>query len=234
MKLAINQPTFLPWPGFFALADKVDIFVIFDDVQMPDRSLVRRVKFPEPNFQRDRWLSASISSCRGGLISQQTIIKDLFVHKHLAYLNQLYSGAPFFKPVESLLERIYSFETNSLMEFNFNAIKEISLFMGLKTQFLVSSECKPEANLHGKKKLQYLIRELRPNSYFNFKNGVDKGLYDPTFFETNNVSFYKQDFVFSRYTDRHFLNGLSVIDLLFFLGHDSLGYIRKSYNWVKV
>jgi hypothetical protein len=37
-KVAIMQPTYLPWMGYFSLINQVDIFVIYDDVQFDKRS----------------------------------------------------------------------------------------------------------------------------------------------------------------------------------------------------
>ena len=40
--IAINQPTFLPWIGWFDLLDQTDIFVILDDVQFSKQSWQQR------------------------------------------------------------------------------------------------------------------------------------------------------------------------------------------------
>ena len=42
MKLAISQPTFLPWCGYIGLIDYVDKFIFLDDVQFDKRSWQQR------------------------------------------------------------------------------------------------------------------------------------------------------------------------------------------------
>mgnify|MGYP001379522967 CR=1 FL=1 len=42
MKLAISQPTFLPWQGYIALVNYADELVILDDVQFEKRSWQQR------------------------------------------------------------------------------------------------------------------------------------------------------------------------------------------------
>ena len=42
MKLAIMQPTFLPWPAYFALINYVDEFIFLDNVQFDKRSWQQR------------------------------------------------------------------------------------------------------------------------------------------------------------------------------------------------
>ena len=44
MNLAITQPTFLPWAGYFGLIDQVDEIVFLDDVQFEKRSWQSRNK----------------------------------------------------------------------------------------------------------------------------------------------------------------------------------------------
>ena len=44
MKIAISQPTFLPWAGYFALIDHVDQFIFLDNVQFVRRSWIQRNK----------------------------------------------------------------------------------------------------------------------------------------------------------------------------------------------
>ena len=38
MKIAISQPTYIPWIGQFDLIDQADIFVFYDDVQIVKQS----------------------------------------------------------------------------------------------------------------------------------------------------------------------------------------------------
>ena len=47
MIVAINQPCYLPWRGFFALMKAADVFVFYDDVQFTSntsRSFFARVQ----------------------------------------------------------------------------------------------------------------------------------------------------------------------------------------------
>ena len=41
-KIAISQPTFLPWCGYIALIDYIDEFVFLDNVQFEKRSWHQR------------------------------------------------------------------------------------------------------------------------------------------------------------------------------------------------
>ena len=54
------QPTFLPWIGYFALADRVDEFVLLDNVQFDKRSWQQRNKIKTP--QGPKFLSVPVKS----------------------------------------------------------------------------------------------------------------------------------------------------------------------------
>ena len=48
-KVAIHQPNYLPWLGYFAKIKKCDIFVFLDDVQFSKNSWQNRVHIKSPN-----------------------------------------------------------------------------------------------------------------------------------------------------------------------------------------
>ena len=52
MKIAIMQPTFMPWAGYFALINYVDKFVFLNDVQFNTRSWQQRNKIFANNKTR--------------------------------------------------------------------------------------------------------------------------------------------------------------------------------------
>ena len=52
MKIAISQPTFFPWQGYFALIDYVDEFIFLDNVQFDKRSWQQR-NYIKLNLTRD-------------------------------------------------------------------------------------------------------------------------------------------------------------------------------------
>ena len=58
MIVAINQPCYLPWRGFFALMKAADVFVFYDDVQFTSntsRSFFARVQLKTAAGRR--WLT---------------------------------------------------------------------------------------------------------------------------------------------------------------------------------
>ena len=69
--IAIMQPYFLPYAGYFRLFSASDLFVIYDCVQFPRRGWVHRNQFVDRSGV-ERWLTLPLEKSR-----QNTLIRDL-------------------------------------------------------------------------------------------------------------------------------------------------------------
>ena len=58
MRVAIMQPTYLPWAGYFGLMQSVDLFVLLDTVQFARRSWQQRNQIK--SLSGAKWLTASV------------------------------------------------------------------------------------------------------------------------------------------------------------------------------
>ena len=101
------QPTYLPWIGYFALIDLVDVFVFLDDVQLVKQSWQTRNRIKRQDGE-DLILSVPISRALG---IHERMIKDVeindgtpWVNKHLRSFEQYYRKAPHFAEAMALYE----------------------------------------------------------------------------------------------------------------------------------
>ncbi len=69
--VAIMQPYFLPYAGYFRLFAATDLFVIYDCVQFPRRGWVHRNRLMD-HAGKERWLTLPLAK-----VPQQTLIRDL-------------------------------------------------------------------------------------------------------------------------------------------------------------
>ena len=60
MRVAIMQPTYLPWLGYFALMDRVDCFILLDTVQFARRSWQQRNRIK--TARGPLWLTVPVRS----------------------------------------------------------------------------------------------------------------------------------------------------------------------------
>jgi hypothetical protein len=131
---------FLPWLGLFEQIRLGDIYVHYDDVQMPvGRSFMSRVQIKTP--KGSQWLSASIDRGRSkSLICETFLVNDpQWRNRHLNLLKQNYHDADEFGIMRTLAESIYSFGDDNLAMFNQYSIEHLANWLGLDTEFHVSS-----------------------------------------------------------------------------------------------
>lgn len=96
MKIAISQPTYLPWIGYFDLIDQVDTFVLLDNVQFEKQSWQQRNRIKTPTGLQ--WLTVPVLfRGRFGQLINEVEIRDIeFWRRHLRAVELNYRRAPFF------------------------------------------------------------------------------------------------------------------------------------------
>jgi hypothetical protein len=144
MIVAISQPTFLPWLGYFNLIAMADIFVLLDTVQFEKQSWQsrNRVRTTQGEIQ---WLSVPVSDQ-----PLSTPIRDIRIapnplgwrRKQVKTIEQHLRRAPFLKEAESLYQTILDESAAHILlaEMNIDFIKSVTHALGLGTQLIRCSE----------------------------------------------------------------------------------------------
>jgi hypothetical protein len=222
--IAIHQPNFLPWLGYFYKIYKSDIFVFLDNVQFTKNSYQNRVKIKSP--QGAIWLTEPVLHNFGQLTNEVKLNnKERWIDKHLKTLEMNYKRAKYFKEIYNLLAEIYlSKEWEYMSELNITFIKSISNYLGIKRKFLLASNLNVSGN--STDLLIGIIKKVDGNIYLSGKGGVK--YQDEEKFSQNNIKLVYSDFKHPVYPQLwgEFIEGLSIIDLLFNCGKDSILYLN--------
>jgi len=222
--IAIHQPNFLPWLGFFYKMVKSDVFVFLDNVQFSKNSYQNRVKIKTPHGAV--WLTVPVLHKFGQLTLEVKINNtEKWREKHLRTFEMNYKKAPFFKPIFDLLQEIYfKKEWELLVDFNTELILCISKYLGIKTEIMRASLL----NAGGKSTelLVNILKELNASTYLSGKGGAKYQNEDV--FKTIGIKLIYSNFEHPNYPQlwEGFLEGLSIVDLLFNCGEKSYQYIR--------
>jgi hypothetical protein len=226
-KIAIVQSNYIPWVGYFDIINSVDEFVILDEVQYTARDWRNRNKILTPNGIH--WMTVPIESSR---ISRDTLIEDVEVQEngwrvtHLDLIRRNYKKSAYFETVFSVLERAYSTKTDKkLSSLNLILLKELSRLMGITTKF---SNSRDYLNLGGTKGDRILEICEAANADVYISGPAAKDYLDENKFIEKGV---KVDWFEYKYKSYKKIWGeteenLSVVDLLFALGPDSLSKVR--------
>ena len=108
MKVAIMQPTFMPWSGYFALMNAVDHFVFLDDVQFDKRSWQQRNKIKTDVGEMFLTLPVLTKGRYEQKINMVELLEfNKIAQKHLKTIKLSYSKCKFYKTVLSEFKTAY-------------------------------------------------------------------------------------------------------------------------------
>lgn len=223
MIVAIHQPNYLPWLGYFHKMARSDIFVLLDDVQLVrGKSFVTRNKVKTANGVQ--WLTvpakgkSELSLIKDALIVQN----DKWQRKHWKTIQLSYKKAPYFDRYEMKIGQVYNHPWENLCELNITLIKVIKGLMGIDTTLVLSSEMNIEAR--GVEKILSTVRELKGDKYITGEGEGSKRYIAEQDFKENNIELIYQQFKHPIYHQLwgDFIPNLSIIDLLFNEGEKSL------------
>tara|TARA_B100000029_G_C17438461_1_gene910613 strand:+ start:352 stop:1080 length:729 start_codon:yes stop_codon:yes gene_type:complete len=234
-KVAIHQPNFFPWLGYFECIDIVDIYIFLDDVpfgskpKRMNRNFISNHKGEKKNFTMSvstPSLDSEIRDCK--------VVRDPFFFHYRDLLKENYQNAPFFKETFKVIDEIYEFKSDSVSDFNINLVTLICSKIGIKTSFRISSKdfncrCRPTES-----HILKILKKAKASDFYGAKRGIEVGLYNHLNFKKEKINIYKQEYIHPNYNHRNFLPYLSIIDLLFYNFDNALEIIRTGRNWVKL
>ena len=143
--VAIHQPNYIPWPGYFHKLACCDVFVYLDAVQYPrGRSFAARNRIKTPNGVTFLTIPVSVPKGHEGKASYLEVdfADDKWRRKHLATVEQSYGRAEHFDDVYPLYER--GVETGrTLVELNVALIEAFASYLRIGTRRVRLSELLP-------------------------------------------------------------------------------------------
>jgi len=229
VKLAIMQPYFFPYIGYWQLISAVDTFVIYDDVNYIKQGYVNR------NSLLINKVKAFYTLELNGASSFK-LIKEIQVGRNIPklikMLEQNYKKAPYFMDVFPVVSDIINFPENNLGKYLGNSIFKISSLLDLKPKFIYSSDIEKNNTLKGKDKVLAICKTLKATKYLNAIGGQE--LYCKDEFMTNGIelNFIKTLDICYPQSSQSFVPNLSIIDVLMHCGKEKTKYILTKYQLV--
>lgn len=215
MKIAIMQPYFLPYIGYWQLIAAVDIFVVYDNIKYTKRGWINRNRLLSNGVATG--FSLPIRKDSDFLDVNRRYLADSFDREDL--LNRFleaYRKAPEFSTVFPLLEGFIRNPSANLFEYIVNSIREISGFLAIKTPLVVSSEINCDHSLKSVGRVQSICKTLGANTYINPVGGME--LYSKEDFARNGIDlkFLKALPFEYEQSGNAFVPWLSILDVLMF------------------
>jgi len=228
VKIAISQPGYLPWPGFFDLVDQVDQFVLLDDVQFVRQSWHQRNRIKSSTGLQ--WLTVPVvfRGLLGQSLSEVKIRQPQFWRKHVRSVQVNYGRARYFKDYfprfKKILERQGPGE--KLMDLNLALVHWLAGELSVKTPMVRSSTLHLKGNRSGH--LVAICERLGATHYLSPRSATYL-LDDLDMFTEEGITVCFHNYSFPEYEQRFppFLSYVSMVDLLFNMGPES-GDIMRS------
>jgi hypothetical protein len=227
MILGIMQPYLFPYIGYWQLIHVVDKFVIYDDVNFIKGGWINRNNILIQN--KEHLFTIKLDHSSPNKLIREIFIKDDFV-KLLKTISSVYSKAPYFDQTVELLIRIFEHEDKRLSKFTTNSILEISKYLNLNTEFILSSELPKDCSLKKQEKVINICSLLQTKTYINSIGG--KELYEKETFAKNNIElkFLKPNSITYKQFDNKFTPWLSVIDIMMFNSKEEIKVLLDNYQ----
>jgi hypothetical protein len=139
--IAIAQPTFLPWAGWFDLADQVDVLVLLDDVAFSKQSWQQRNRLRNPAGLGYVTVPVRTSGRLGQAIKDTEIADTQYEEKLIRTVRQQYQRAAhlsrYFDQFCEALSK--GFATGNLCELNCEIIAWLASSLGVRTPIVRAS-----------------------------------------------------------------------------------------------
>jgi hypothetical protein len=232
MRLAVMQPYLFPYLGYFQLMHSVDRFVLFDDVAFIKRGWINRnrilvngaehlFRVPIENMSQNRMICdtkiAADGQWKTGLL------------KTLAWS---YRKAPSFGVVFPMIAEILAAAERSIGRFIANSLAVLAAYLGLSTELVTASARYANQHLKGEDRILDLCRLEGAHAYHNAPGGA--ALYDRARFASEGIVLRLLEPHLAPYRQpaRHFVAGLSIIDVLMWNGQAAARAMVEDYALV--
>lgn len=229
MNVAIMQPYFFPWIGYFQLIYQSDVFVLYDDANFIKQGYINRNSIlVDGQAQRFTLPVPSASSFKR--IGELTF--SLQVEKIARTLEQSYRKAPFFPDVMPLVESALWNEDRDITACCHVAINGISRYLGLEQNIVRSSSLTYDRNENAENKVIGICKALDGDRYVNSTGG--RHLYNAKTFAEHGIRLQFLQAKNTAYSQgaHEFVPYLSMIDVLMHCEPEQVRQALKNFSYV--
>jgi hypothetical protein len=219
--LAIMQPYFLPYVGYFQLINAADLFIVYDNIKYTKKGWINRNRFLRDG--KDAVFSIPLRKDSDSLdIRDREISADFKKSKLLNQIREAYRRSPHFERAFPLVERIVLEKETNLFKFILNSIKETCGSLAIGTEIVVSSSLRIDHSLPGKAKVVALCKHVGADVYINAIGGRD--LYSKEDFGAHGIDlkFLRTKAFEYEQLGGKFVPWLSIIDVMMFNSPDAI------------
>ncbi len=233
MKLAIMQPYFFPYLGYFSLIKNTSFFVVFDNVQFIRHGWIDRNRILKP---LDDWQYIKVPISKH---NRETLIKDIKIKNDIDWVNRIISQvehykkkAPYYSVVVDILKQMERYKGESIVDVNINALSLVCNYLSIGFKYEISSNLKidwSKITTPDDWALE-ISKYYNASEYYNPPGGKD--IFDGNKYRENGVElkFLSINLVEYNQNREVFEPGLSIIDVMMFNSPEKIKEMLDNYN----
>lgn len=215
MLVAIHQPNYLPWCGYFAKIAAADVFVVLDDVPLSNGpSFVTRTEIRGPHGKQ--WLSVPVQRSGVQAIAAVRFADQHWAARHLRTLQAMYGHAAYGDAGLTRLQELYAEPGDRLADFNLRLLDDLLKILGIRTPLIRASELGVVGT--GSEHLLGLVQAVGGTAYLSGPSG--RRYLNEAIFAEAGVAIHYGQYEARPYAQpgEAFVPALSLLDALFHIG----------------
>jgi len=215
MKLAIMQPYFMPYIGYFQLIAAVDTFIVYDNIKYTKKGWINRNRMLQNDA--DVMFSLPLKKDPDSLdVVERELAADFNRDKLLNQFKGAYRRAPYFEQTFPLIEQIVRYDEVNLFRYLHHSIVKTCEHLNITTEIKISSDVDIDHTLQSQDKVIALCEAVGASTYVNAIGGME--LYSKEAFREKGMElrFVKSRPFNYEQLGAEFVPWLSIIDVMMF------------------
>lgn len=224
MIVSIHQPQYMPWLGYFDKIDRADVFVLLDTVQYKKNEWQNRNRIKTADGWQ--WLTVPVNYRYPQSIREVVVnSRERWQHRQRQAITTNYRKAPHWSLLEPFLEEVWTRQWQTIVQLNIQVVRKLVEILGIETPIHIASETGvfPE---DPDERLIAIARHFCADTYLAGSGGHD--YMDLQKYSRNCLQVVFQEYRHPVYRQQfgEFIPFLSVLDLIFNHGRESLSIVR--------
>lgn len=232
MTIGIMQPYIFPYIGYFQLINRVDKFIVYDDVAYINKGWINRNNILI-NGKASMFTLPLINASQNRLIREiETDNLEAWSRKFLKTIEQSYKKAPFYQETLAMLTQVFQSDPANIAELCTESLKATCQYLGINTEIVDSSVIYKNQHLKAQERILDICLQENADHYINPIGGM--AIYDKQLFADNKIllNFIKSKPVKYKQFNNEFVPWLSMIDLLMFCSVEAIHDYLKEFELV--
>jgi hypothetical protein len=233
MRVAIMQPYFFPYIGYFQLIYATDRFILLDDVQYIRHGWINRNRILKPG-EGVQYITVPLAAHH-----RETLIKDIGISdapgcflKILRQLEHYRKRAPYYKAVMELLRECFNCNATGITALNAHCLETVCRYIGLRYHIEIAGQLHLDytAVQEADEWALQISRQLGASEYINPPGG--SSFFNRAKYEANNIQLWFLHPHLRAYDQgrQKFEPGLSIIDVMMFNTPEQIRSLLQEYE----